>query len=66
MNFLNKSIGITEKDKNIIIEVDGGINLDNYKKVIEAGAEFLVMGSAFYNSKNKSGLLNKIDSHYSK
>lgn len=52
--------------KNIIIEVDGGINEDNYKDIVGAGAEFLVMGSAFYNSKNRSSLLNKIDKHYSK
>ena len=50
--------------KNIIIEVDGGINENNYKKVIEFGAEFLVMGSAFYNNKDKIKLLNKIDKHY--
>lgn len=50
--------------RNIIIEVDGGINLDNYKNVIDAGAEFLVMGNAFYKSENKSKLLNTIDKHY--
>lgn len=53
-------------DRNIIIEVDGGINLDNFKKVVSAGAEFLVMGSAFYNEKDKVALLNKIDKHYRK
>ena len=40
-------------EKNVIIQVDGGINENNFKKVIQSGAEFLVMGSAFYNSKNK-------------
>jgi ribulose-phosphate 3-epimerase len=53
-------------NKNIIIEVDGGVNLDNYKEVVKAGAEFLVMGNAFYNSKEKDNLLYKIDKHYSK
>lgn len=52
------------KDKNIIIEVDGGINDSNFKKVIKAGAEFLVMGKAFYSEKDKLALLNKIDKHY--
>ena len=50
--------------RDIIIEVDGGINLDNYKDVIKAGARFLVMGSAFYKEKEKSQLLKRIDSHY--
>lgn len=52
------------KDKNIIIEVDGGINDSNFKKVIKAGAVFLVMGKAFYSEKDKLALLNKIDKHY--
>lgn len=51
-------------DRRVIIEVDGGINEDNYKEVINSGAEFLVMGSAFYNAKDKKKLLNKIDKHY--
>lgn len=53
-------------DRGIIIEVDGGINLDNFKQVVNAGAEFLVMGKAFYNAENRSELLNKIDKHYRK
>lgn len=52
------------KDKDIIIEVDGGINEDNFKQVIQAGAKFLVMGSAFYKSDNQPKLLSKIDKHY--
>lgn len=50
--------------RDIIIEVDGGINLDNYKVVVEAGAEFLVMGSAFYKAEDKKKMLTKIDKHY--
>ena len=53
-------------DNRVIIEVDGGINEENAKSVINAGAEFLVMGSAFYNSKDRQGLLNSIDKHYKK
>lgn len=53
-------------DNRVIIEVDGGINEENAKSVINAGAEFLVMGSAFYNSKDKLGLLHSIDKHYKK
>ena len=47
--------------RDIIIEVDGGINEDNIQSVIDAGAKFLVMGSAFYNSKDKEKLLKKIN-----
>lgn len=51
-------------DSNVIIEVDGGINEDNYNKIIKAGGRFLVMGSAFYNSKEPRELLHKVDKHY--
>lgn len=50
--------------ENLIIEVDGGINMDNYHEIIGCGAEFLVMGSAFYNADNQKKLLGKIDKHY--
>lgn len=49
----NKMIG----GRDIILEVDGGINEKNIKSVINAGAKFLVMGSAFYKSKDKTKLL---------
>ena len=34
------------------IEVDGGIKLDNAAEVASAGADILVMGSAFFHSKD--------------
>ena len=51
-------------NRRVIVEVDGGINETNYQSIINAGAEFLVMGSAFYNAKDKSALLTKIGKHY--
>lgn len=45
---------IREKELSVSIEVDGGIKLDNSEEVISAGAEILVMGSAFFNSKDKN------------
>ncbi|MBF8982195.1 ribulose-phosphate 3-epimerase [Lutibacter sp. B2] len=43
---------INDKKLNIDIEVDGGIKLDNVKKVIEAGANVIVAGSAIFNTEN--------------
>jgi ribulose-phosphate 3-epimerase len=34
------------------IEVDGGVKVDNARQIVEAGADILVMGSAFFNSSN--------------
>ena len=50
--------------KDVIIEVDGGINLDNYQEVVSHGADFLVMGNAFFTSKDRAKLLAKVDKRY--
>ena len=50
-------------DKNrfkVKMEVEGGINEENAKAVVFNGADYLVMGSAFYNSKNRKKLLKQI------
>ena len=44
---------IINKNKyQIEIEVDGGVKVDNVAEVAGAGADIVVMGSAFYNSDN--------------
>jgi ribulose-phosphate 3-epimerase len=45
---------IKKQKLNVDIEVDGGINIDNVAEVSGAGADILVMGNAFYNSKDYS------------
>lgn len=47
--------------KDIILEVDGGIKEENAKYVIKAGADFLVMGTGFYDAKNKTKLLSTLN-----
>jgi len=34
------------------IEIDGGVNLDNYSKLVNAGADVLVAGSTVFSSNN--------------
>ena len=36
----------------IEIEIDGGVQLDNIKKVIDAGTDIIVSGSGIYNTPN--------------
>jgi ribulose-phosphate 3-epimerase len=43
---------LAEQRLSTLIEVDGGVKLDNALDIISAGADVLVMGSAFFNSKN--------------
>jgi len=49
---------IDTNEFNIDIEVDGGINLDTAKQVIEAGANILVAGSAIYNAENMKQMIS--------
>lgn len=43
---------IEKKSPNCLIEIDGGVNTSNYKKLIEAGADILVAGNAVFASEN--------------
>jgi len=51
---------ITGKNLSIEIEVDGGVNVDNVADVINAGADIVVMGSAFYNSDDYAETVKKV------
>ena len=41
-----------EKKLNFDIEIDGGINFENYKLAIEAGANILVSGTTIFKDNN--------------
>ncbi len=51
---------ITSKGLNTLIEVDGGINLSTINKVVESGADILVMGSAFFKNNDYPAFINTI------
>ena len=51
---------IDKNDIDIDIEVDGGINLENKDKLIEAGSNILVVGSAIINSNDFKEVIEKI------
>lgn len=42
---------ITAKGCKTLIEIDGGVDLNNYKKLIETGADVLVAGNTVFSSK---------------
>ncbi len=42
------------------IEVDGGIKKENYIDALKAGADILVMGTAFYKSKDYSSFVKEL------
>tara|TARA_R110002072_G_scaffold192412_3_gene349429 strand:+ start:21926 stop:22576 length:651 start_codon:yes stop_codon:yes gene_type:complete len=51
---------ITQCNSKAIIEVDGGVNLDTGKKLIDAGADVLVAGSFVFNSDNPSKTIDSL------
>ncbi|AGP45136.1 Ribulose-phosphate 3-epimerase [Serratia plymuthica] len=58
--FIEKSLDKIKKTREMIagrhiqIEVDGGVNLEIAKKVQEAGADLIVVGSALFNDNPKA------------
>ncbi len=45
-----------------LIQVDGGISLKNAQKICAAGADVLVMGSAFFSAADKKTLVREVQS----
>ena len=43
----------------ILVEVDGGINLSNISEISSAGADIFVAGSAIFNSENYAETIAK-------
>jgi ribulose-phosphate 3-epimerase len=51
---------ITERNLSVLIEVDGGVKIENAAKITRAGADILVMGSAFFGSGDYSAFIKKL------
>lgn len=51
---------IHKKGSHAIVEVDGGVNLETGKLLVEAGADALVAGSFVFNSKDPSTTISDL------
>ena len=51
---------IRERSLSVLIEVDGGIKYENSREIADAGADILVMGSSFFNSRNYKNTIDDI------
>ena len=47
-------------ENNFLIEVDGGITIENAKEIVESGADILVAGSSIFKSENPKSAIDKI------
>ena len=52
---------IDEAGLSVLIEVDGGVKPENAKEIAAAGADILVMGSAFFNSGDYAATMEKMN-----
>ncbi|WHF52133.1 ribulose-phosphate 3-epimerase [Chryseobacterium gotjawalense] len=48
---------ILSNNSTALIQIDGGVNLDNAAKLFEAGADVLVAGNAVFSSENPSATI---------
>lgn len=51
---------IYEKKSKALIEIDGGVNMETGKRLIDAGADALVAGSFVFGSENPSETIKKL------
>lgn len=51
---------ITRSNKNIILQVDGGVSIDNSHRLIAEGADSLVCGSALFKEDDFEGYVLKL------
>ena len=52
----------TKKNASVLIEVDGGVNLETGKQLADAGADALVAGSFVFNSASPQETISKLKS----
>lgn len=53
---------IQERNLSTLIEVDGGVNLETGKRLLEAGADVLVAGNAVFSAPNPAQMIHQLKS----
>ena len=53
---------ITDKNSQAMIQIDGGVSINNAKKLVSLGADILVAGSFVFKSKDASITIKKLNS----
>lgn len=51
---------IQESGKNIRLEIDGGVKVDNIQSIMQAGADTFVAGSAIFNTEDYKATIDKM------
>lgn len=53
----------TKHNLNYLIEIDGGINNDNYSKCKDAGCDIVVIGTYFFKNDNYSNTIKELENN---
>jgi len=67
-HFIPESIGrikqlrrmIDEKGLNVLIEIDGGVTVENAQSIIDTGADVLVAGNTVFKSKDPKATIHEL------
>ncbi|MBN9300099.1 MAG: ribulose-phosphate 3-epimerase [Filimonas sp.] len=51
---------IREQNLNVLIEIDGGVTLDNAADIVRAGADILVAGSTIFHAVNPTEVISQL------
>jgi ribulose-phosphate 3-epimerase len=51
---------IIQRNLNVLIEIDGGVTLENAKTIIDAGADVLVAGNTVFKSSNPTATITQL------
>jgi ribulose-phosphate 3-epimerase len=51
---------IKDKGSKTLIEIDGGVDLHNYKKLLAAGADVLVAGNSVFSAENPAQIIAQL------
>jgi len=55
---------ILKKNSNALIEVDGGVNLENAPKLVKQGADVLVSGNTIFASQNPLKVIGELKTFF--
>ncbi len=59
-NTFKKIVELRQLNKNVLLQVDGGVDLSNAYKLFECGCDILVAGSSVFSSKEPKETIRKL------
>jgi ribulose-phosphate 3-epimerase len=57
---------INESGRNIRLEIDGGVKVENIREIAEAGADMFVAGSAIFGQPDYQAVINEMRAELAK